>query len=174
MKMNFAQMAFGVQAAPRPISNVFDACVLLSFHQTNPNQPMIAKDATDVSSYYWKAFDNMLGPAASGDSWGILVASLNVAMVLAEMGYGRECVPELKLALDGAFRCWNRGVKTGRWGFDGPAIGAIREALHTHDAQLEHATRADIMLAMETIKERERNGDVYRGVEQEPTATAAT
>lgn len=155
---------------PRPVSTVFDACVLLSHHQTNPNQPMIGKDATDVASFYWTAFNNMLGPAASGDSWGILVASLNVAMVLAEMGYGAECVPELKLALDGAFRCWNRGVKTGRWGFDGPAIAAVREALHTHDAQIEHATRADIVLAMETIKERERKGLVYRGVEPDIAA----
>jgi hypothetical protein len=94
--------------------------------------------------------------------WGTVVFTLNMAMLLAEAGYGPEYEPLLARALEGAFRARLRADQSGKWGFDGPALTAIAEALEVHEAQLEAATQADILAARDEMKRRINAGIVFR------------
>lgn len=114
----------------------------------------------DLGLCYHLAFENMLKRGGEED-WYILAGSLNVALVLAEQGYGEECIPDIKAAMEGLMDCKYRADRTGRWAFDGAAIQAMRSALAIHDQQCALAKRSEIKKALQMIAERANDGHMY-------------
>lgn len=117
---------------------------------------------TDLSLAFRLAFQNMIGGCANEEQWSTCVGSLNIAMVLAERGFGLEHEPLLVKALDGAFRARLRAERGKGWGFDGEVIQAIKEAYDVHEAQMDLATRADIIDAIAEVHRRMDEGIVYQ------------
>lgn len=120
----------------------------------------------DLGLCYHMAFETML---KNGDeeSWYVLAGSLNVALVLAEQGYGEEFIPEVKAAMGGLMNAKYRADRTGRWAFDGDAIQAMRTALTIHDQQCALAKRSEIKKALQAITERANAGYMYAASECE-------
>ena len=118
----------------------------------------------DLGLCYHLAFENML---KNGDeeSWYQLAGSLNVALVLAEQGYGEEFIPEVKAAMEGLMQCKYRADRTGRWAFDGDAIQSMRTALTIHDQQCALAKRSEIKKALQAITKRANEGHMYAAEE---------
>jgi hypothetical protein len=99
---------------------------------------------------------------ATEENWCICVCSLNIALVLAEFGFGEECIPLLNDALEGAFRAKMRAGRNARWGFDGPAIQAITDAYEIHEQQLQYATKEQVRAALAEVHRRAAEGNVFR------------
>jgi len=117
----------------------------------------------DLGLAYWLNFQTMLN-APSESAWYALAASLNVALVLCDRGFGTEYTDEIKTAQAALMRAHKRNSDGKSWALDADGIKAVRAALSLHDAQVEVAARKEIRLAISEIAERVRNGDVMEVV----------
>lgn len=120
----------------------------------------------DLGLCYHIAFENML-KRGSEEDWYILAGSLNVALVLAEQGYGEEFISDIKRAMEGLMSTKYRADRTGRWAFNGDGINHMRIALGIHDQQCALAKRAEIKKALQMITERANAGYMYAASECE-------
>ncbi|WP_321905158.1 hypothetical protein [Paraburkholderia tropica] len=118
----------------------------------------------DLGLCYHMAFETML---KNGDeeSWYVLAGSLNVALVLAEQGYGEEFIGDIKHAMESLMDAKYRADRTGRWAFDGDGINHMRIALGIHDQQCALAKRSEIKKALQMITERANAGYMYSNEE---------
>ncbi|MBV8666713.1 MAG: hypothetical protein JO269_09535 [Burkholderiaceae bacterium] len=148
---------------PRAVSAVGGLFAIQAKHDAASDAlPMTDDQIADLSIAFRLAFQAMLTGAADEQQWSTCVASLNIAMVLAERGIGPEYLPQFTAALDGAFRARIRATRTGKWGFDGDAIQAIKEAFSAHELQIEHATKQEIREALIEVRLRVDAGQVYQ------------
>jgi len=121
--------------------------------------PLTGDQQRDLGLAYWLSFQAMLN-APCESAWHSLAASLNVAMVLCERGFGAEYIGDIKAAQMSLMRAYKRSNDGKSWELDAEGIAAIRAALTLHDAQVEIAERKEIRLAINEIYERVNNGDV--------------
>ena len=128
--------------------------------QRRDANPLTDSQQRDLGLAYHIAFENML-KRGSEEDWYILASSMNVALVLAERGYGEEFIPEVKAAMESLMDCKYRADRTGRWAFDGDGIQAMRTALTLHDQQCALATRAEIKAVLQAIVKRANEGHMY-------------
>jgi hypothetical protein len=126
--------------------------------------PLTSDQQRDLGLAYHIAFENML-KRGSEEDWYILAGTLNVALVLAEKGYGEEFIPEVKAAMEALMATKYRADSTKRWAFDGQGIQAMRRALELHDQQCALATRAEIKVVLKTIIGRANDGFMYAAEE---------
>lgn len=122
--------------------------------------PLTDCQQRDLGLAYHLAFENML-KRGNEEDWYILASTVNVALVLAEKGYGEEYIPEIKAAMESMMDCKYTADKTGRWAFTGDGIKAMRLALELHDQQCALATRAEIKLVLQAIIKRANEGHMY-------------
>jgi hypothetical protein len=105
-----------------------------------------------------KAFDRIRSGDGKANDFIILSDASNVSLVRAEKI--NPLVESVCLvARDALLRCKSRFYKTGRWGFDGPAISAITDMLDVYEQMVDllkpHQIQDDLAEAMR----RERDGD---------------
>lgn len=62
------------------------------------------------------------------------------------------CVVTVVVARDALERTWNRHQRTGRWGFDGPALIAVADAVDLHEQLLEQSTPHQMIAAARIAK----------------------
>ena len=98
------------------------------------------------------------------DSIDDLIASMNIAEALYKINpvLGLDYAKEIKAAQDAIFSLGQRFLKTGKVGFTGPEMMAVREAMAVHDAQLDECT----------VKEMEKAIDMVNTVYRNKTARA--
>lgn len=147
---------------PLPASTVSEVCAVLALYDSDVRRPLNDERMNQLNVAFRLAFLHMLNGLASEENWAICVVSLNIALVLAEWGYGPEYLPVLANALDGASRAKQRALKTGKWGFDGEAIQAIQEAFDIHEAQLEYASQIQLKAATSEVHRRADAGIAYQ------------
>lgn len=124
--------------------------------------PMDSEETTAISIAHRIAFDALINGRGTKDDWNTIVCTLNTALVLCERGFGPEHEAIMVDALDGVFRAKLRHAKNGKWGFDGPAIQAIKAGFEVHEAQLEIAIQAEVLSALGEVARRVDSGDVYK------------
>ncbi len=124
--------------------------------------PLKCDQLQDLGVAYWLAFENLRFGSASEESWSTVVCALNIALVLTEIGIGAEYESDINAALAGAFRAKVRGDKDGNFRLDGEALRDIDHALTVHDEQVKIASKAEILTAMRTIRQRIDDGVVYQ------------
>jgi hypothetical protein len=122
-------------------------------------KPLEQDQRTDLGIAYRMSFESLRTSHGKESDFHTIACSLNIALVLAERGYGAEWVEQVKAAQDGLMRCLGRGQKTGSWGLDGPAMTALSEALALHDEQIVLATQKEIREAIAEVHRRITNGD---------------
>lgn len=165
MKINPVTLAFGAPIEQRPTTAVIHVAVALDRVNDRQGLPMTDHKRAEVETGYELAYVNLTRGTGSAESMDFIVTALNVALVLAEMGYAPEYLDLIVRAQEGAFRAVQRGLASDRWAFNGADIPTIREALDVHSAQLDVATKMDIKGALAVIEHRKKNGVVYA---QEP------
>lgn len=146
---------------PLPDTTVGEVLAYHRIYDVDVRRPLTDEQMNELGVAYRLAFLSMLDGRACEDHWAVCVVSLNIALVLAEWGIGENCIPEIKLALDGAFRSKTRANKTGRWGFDGAAIQAIQVAFDIHDEQLLYASKQMLKEAKDEVHRRADAGIAY-------------
>lgn len=146
---------------PRPASTISEIIAVFARYELDPRRPMSDDQITDLAVSFRLAFVQMLNGYANEENWGCCVCSLNIALVLAEWGYGEDYIPHFNGALEGAFRAKLRAGRTGKWGFDGPAIQSIKEAFAIHEEQLKVAPKQQIRDALQEVHQRMNEGNVF-------------
>ena len=122
-------------------------------------KPLEQDQRTDLGIAYRMAFQSLRTGTGQESDFHTIACTLNIALVLAERGFGVEWVEQVKAAQDGLMRCLGRGQKTGSWGLDGPAMTALTDALALHDEQIVLATQKEIREAIAEVHRRITNGD---------------
>jgi hypothetical protein len=138
----------------------FVSRIISSAEKRRDANPLTDDQQRDLGLAYHIAFENML-KRGSEEDWYVLAGSLNVALVLAEKGYGEEFIPEVKAAMEALMAAKYRADRTKRWAFDGVGIQAMRTALEIHDQQCALATRAEIKTVLQAIVKRANEGHMY-------------
>lgn len=145
----------------QPASTVFAACTALALYDADPKRPLNEGQAVDIAATYWLALDVMVRGDASELHWATVAFSLNLGLILCEMGIGEAYTDDFRRALDGIFVVQLRGQKTGAWRFDATGLAAVRKALWVHDEQLELATKEEVTAAKAEIQRRVMEGNTY-------------
>ena len=122
-------------------------------------KPLEQDQRTDLGIAYRMSFQSLRTGTGQEHDFHTIACTLNIALVLAERGYGAEWVERVKAAQDGLMRCQGRGQNTGRWGLDGEAMTALTDALALHDEQIALATQREIREAIAEVHRRITNGD---------------
>lgn len=150
---------------PRPVSGIGGIAAIAKRQDAQALQvPMDLDQVTGIECSYRMAFEQMTHGAATEENWAMVTFSLNMAIVLADQGLGKEYAAKIAAALEGANRARLRGAKTGRYGLDGPAITAICEAFAVHDEQIRIATKAEVQAAIDEMHRRMDAGICYKEV----------
>ena len=151
---------------PRPVSAVGGLfAIQKKLDDAALAEPMTDDQIGDLALAFRLAFEAMIGGAADEQQWSTCVCSLNIAMVLAERGIGPECIPQIKQAMEGAFRARLRAKRLQSWGFDGAAIQAIKTAFELHERQIEKATKGELREAIFEVRARIDEGNVFQEAE---------
>lgn len=122
--------------------------------------PLKDDQQRDLALCYHISFENML-KRGNEEDWYVLAATMNVALLLAEQGYGEEFIPEIKDAMESLMAVKYRADRTGHWAFDGAGIQHMRVAIDLHDQQCAIANRGEIKKALKAIVERATAGHMY-------------
>lgn len=154
-------MKWTPQHRPIPVSLVVEMWTASVMYEMHPHMPLAQDKQTDLAVGFRLAFMSMLNGYASEENWAVCVCSLNIALVLAEWGYGEDYIPQLNAALEGAFRSKVRAGRTGKWGFDGPAITAIEFAFEVHEEQIKAVPQHIVPKALAEVHKRADEGNVF-------------
>lgn len=84
--------------------------------------------------------------------WQEVANALNVGLALAEMGYGKEFVPDLVKAQGAMALLRDRGKATGRFVFKAEEMSAVNTGIDLHDQQIELAPIADFERAIRAVE----------------------
>lgn len=95
-----------------------------------------------------------------------LASAINLALVLSERGTGREFQNEIITAQTALVRTIERGKRTGRWGFDGPALAEVDRALAIYEAQLAAVPCVEARDAVREVTRRVNQGHVFEVVRE--------
>lgn len=114
-----------------------------------------------LSTFHWLAMESLLTGAGDFDSWECLCSALNIAMALCEAGIGAECIDDVVAGQEALVRSKVRADRHGVYRLDGDGIAQVSEALRTHDAQLEHAQRQEVIAAIQLVRQRVVDGNVF-------------
>lgn len=139
---------------PIPLSAYAYIHEALESARLNRNLPMSHSDFLEMTMYHHLAYENILRGSASEESWGCLALASNIALILAELGYGEEHIGLIQSGQDGLLRAKSRGEQAGSWRLDGMAAKEMGEVIEVLDAQLEIATRGEIVEARNIILQR--------------------
>jgi hypothetical protein len=111
------------------------------------------------------SFEKLRTGAGSEPDFHLLAACINVTMILAE-AVDPLAEQSAVAARDAAMRCWERFNRTGRLGFDGPALLDIPVALDLHDQLMALCTPLQVSKAVEEVAQRMADGQVLGEVSQ--------
>lgn len=100
------------------------------------------------------------GHGNQGEAWGILAGSVNVALLMAEAGIGKEYIDHIKEAQQALMRCKDRAEKTGVWAFDGDGYNSVASVIDLHEQQLAEGNVGVIERALFEVRRRVDAGEV--------------
>ena len=116
-----------------------------------------------VHQYHTAAASIVKGKGEHADLVSIGQA-MNLALMLSELGYGKECISVIKQGQEAVIRMAERYHSGLSIGFDGEGLKAVNEALGYLDQQIEVATINEIEAANNEVERRSRAGEVLNGV----------
>lgn len=124
--------------------------------------PLNGDQLSDLGLAYWLSLEQLRTGDATEEAWSVVVTALNIVLGMVESGVGAEYAQTFNDALAGAFRAKTRSAKRGNFRLDGDAMRDIEAALTVHDAQMEIASRAEVVAAVTLVRKRVDEGSVYR------------
>jgi hypothetical protein len=104
------------------------------------------------------AFEHIKAGAGTEDDFNCLAAACNVSIMCSE-----KIDPLVEVAClaarDALLRCKAREAKTGRWGFDGPALSEVVEMIDVYTQLAQLLKPVQLQNAMTEALRRARTGD---------------
>ncbi|MFA6015862.1 MAG: hypothetical protein WC742_12425 [Gallionellaceae bacterium] len=113
----------------------------------------------DLGIAYRVSLQALLTGHGSEQAWSTLACTLNVAMILCEIGIAAPALQTVLLAQEAMLRSRERAERTGKWALDGEGIRILQAALNIHDEQISFCTRQQITAALEEVHRRVSVGE---------------
>lgn len=88
------------------------------------------------------ALDAMTKGLGSVADWRTLADTLNLTEMMGNSGIGPEALPTCELAEQALLKAKDRYERTGKMGFDGPSIKAMRDLIEYADLQQSSISRS--------------------------------
>lgn len=136
------------------------------------SRPASEEIQLDTKILYHSAMTQMVQGNGKKDDWQTLANAMNVGLILCEMGYGQEFVPDLVKAQGAMVLVKQRFRATGKMGLRGEEMQAINVALDLHDQQLALTPIRDIERAVLCVDRELRRGNfvtVEPSAQQQPS-----
>ncbi len=90
-----------------------------------------------------------------------IAAAINCTMVRSEE-VDPMCEYTAIAARDALMRTWHRWEKTGKWGFDGPALAEVEAGIDLHEQLIRLSTPGQIVKAMREVIRRGQKNQVVQ------------
>lgn len=130
--------------------------------QPENNKELDETQQQDIRIHAWQSYAAMVsGSVSTINHWAMVTTSINIALLLAEYGYGVEHQDVFIRAQEALTRCYVRGTTKHLWRFDGAGVNDLRDALELHDQQCALVTHSDIAKALREIAQRVIDGNVF-------------
>ena len=110
----------------------YQADPLAAFRLISKLQPFTDEQMAEVALPARMAFEQIKTGIGSEGAFNELCYACNATMVRSEK-IDDLCVQTCQIAQEALLRCRERYTRTGRWGFDGPALGEILPMLDLHE-----------------------------------------
>jgi len=108
----------------------------------------------DIGVTQHMSLHTMLRGHGTEQTWATLTCSLNLALMLCELGIAAPAIQTIKLAQEALLRSRERAGRTGKWALDGEGIRILQAALTIHDEQISRCTRSQIDAALNEVHRR--------------------
>lgn len=123
------------------------------------NRPAPQESQLKAKISYHMAMTRITRGEGDAQDWTEIANSVNLSLVLAEMGYGVEYVPQLVKAQGAMILLRDRFKGGGRMVCRADEMAALNEALALHDEQLEIAPLRDIERAVRHVEQQFAKGN---------------
>ena len=121
--------------------------------------PLAVDQVRDISIAYHASLQALLRGNGTEQAWSTLACSFNVALILAEDGVSANAIETIKLGQDALLRARDRAKRVGKWAFDGDGIRLVMATANIHDEQIERASRAQVVAALQEVYRRIEIGE---------------
>ena len=122
-------------------------------------EPFDAEELMRLELPIRMSFEALRSGAGSEQDFHDVAAAINATMVRSE-SVDELCVQTAIAARDALMRTWERHQRTGRWGFDGPALQEVADAIDLHEQLIRLSTPAQMLGALRTVIARGKAGEV--------------
>lgn len=116
--------------------------------------PFSAVELLELELPIRMSFEFMRSGSGTLNDYSNLELAINVAMVRSE-DVDPFCVQTAVAARDALLRTWERHQRTGRWGFDGPALAEIDAGIELHEQLVRNSTPLQMIQAGREVKRRD-------------------
>jgi len=134
---------------------------LAMFKCINKIEPFNAAELMRLELPIRMSFESLKNGHGTEQDFHDLAAAINTTMVRAE-SIDPLCEQTAIAARDALMRCWHRFEKTGRLGFDGPALGEIEAGIDLHEQFIRLSTPLQMVNALKTVIARGKCGEVVQ------------
>lgn len=125
------------------------------------DDPMALEKSQDLALFAHTAVQALQTGSATDVDINNLAMISNIAMLLAECGYGAEALDQIETAQHAVNSIRARHVRTGRVGCSGPELVAIRDLVDIHDQQLHLGpTQRQMTAVIAEMRRRMAAGEV--------------
>lgn len=147
---------------PRPIGNGGGLVAIANIGARGISaSPLDSGQQTDLGAARWLALDNLARGSADEENWSCVVCALNIGVALSETVVGCEHEADFVRALEGLFRAKVRSKMSGNFRLDGEGLRDVKFALACHDEQVKLVTKREMVAAMDLVRKRIDEGNVY-------------
>lgn len=119
--------------------------------------PLNEEERRTVAMYFNASIQAIVSGVGLPAHYDNLMYGVHVGIVLAERGFGQDCLHDFYAAMEGLARMNERYTQRKIMGFDGEGLRAIRAINDLHDQQLAVATQGEIKSAIEEVRRRHQD-----------------
>ena len=137
----------------------FHADPMTMFRTINRIEPFTADELLRLELPIRMSFEALRSGQGTESDFHDLCAAVNTTMVRSE-AVDPLCEQTAIAARDALMRCWHRHQRTGRWGFDGPALLEVEAGISLHEELVRNSTPLQMIEAMREVIARGMRNEV--------------
>ena len=122
--------------------------------------PLPAERIDEIAMLALSALESITTGHGTDDHVAGIALAVNMTSSLIRQGIGVEATEIVERAQTALLSADARCFKTGKWGFTGQELTAIRDLLDVHERLIAASSQLEIRRALEDIRERTARGEV--------------
>ena len=122
--------------------------------------PLPDERIDEIAMLALSALESITTGHGTDDHVAGIALAINMTGSLIRQGIGTEATEIVERAQTAIMSADARCFKTGKWGFTGQELTAIRDLLDVHERLIAASSQLEIRRALEDIRERTARGDI--------------